>query len=180
MLRGVQKRLLKTDELPFCENTAVSRLCWRDGEITFDFLNDASHLSPEISTMQRQQRLKQGATDRADYSLWFEKAPEKAETWLAKLRSRTVGQLVLGAGDTQNSGVILDLSLDEAYRGRCFGQQLLGQAVSVLRNCGAREIQVSVPDANARAAHFFAENGFVPQTPGGAVLFKDIEVRPLP
>lgn len=114
--------------------------------------------------MQRQQRLKQGATDRADYSLWFEKAPDKAETWLAKLRSRTVGQLVLGAGDTQNSGVILDLSLDEAYRGRCFGQQLLGQAVSVLRNCGAREIQVSVPDANARAAHFFAENGFVPQT----------------
>ena len=180
VLRGVQKRLLKTDELPFCENTAVSRLCWRDGEITFDFLNDASHLSPEISTMQRQQRLKQGATDRADYSLWFEKAPDKAETWLAKLRSRTVGQLVLGAGDTQNSGVILDLSLDEAYRGRCFGQQLLGQAVSVLRNRGAREIQVSVPDANARAAHFFAENGFVPQTPGGAVLFKDIEVRPLP
>lgn len=118
VLRGVQKRLLKTDELPFCENTAVSRLCWRDGEITFDFLNDASHLSPEISTMQRQQRLKQGATDRADYSLWFEKAPDKAETWLAKLRSRTVGQLVLGAGDTQNSGVILDLSLDEAYRGR--------------------------------------------------------------
>lgn len=54
VLRGVQKRLLKTDELPFCENTAVSRLCWRDGEITFDFLNDASHLSPEISTMQRQ------------------------------------------------------------------------------------------------------------------------------
>ena len=124
--------------------------------------------------------LKQGATDRADYSLWFEKAPDKAETWLAKLRSRTVGQLVLGAGDTQNSGVILDLSLDEAYRGRCFGQQLLGQAVSVLRNCGAREIQVSVPDANARAAHFFAENGFVPQTPGGAVLFKDIEVCSLP
>ena len=76
--------------------------------------------------------------------------------------------------------MILDLSLDEAYRGRCFGQQLLGQAVSVLRNRGAREIQVSVPDANARAAHFFAENGFVPQTPGGAVLFKDIEVRPLP
>ena len=182
VLRGVQKRLLKTDELPFCENTAVSRLCWRDGEITFDFLNDASHLSPEISTMQRQKRLKQGAADRADYSLWFQKAPDAAETWLAKLRGKTVGQLVLGAGDAPNAGMILDLALDEGYRGRRFGQQLLGQAVSVLRNRGAKEIRVSVPDTNAQAAHFFAENGFVPQenTTDGTVLFKDIEVCALP
>ena len=69
VLRGMQKKLLKTDELPFCENTAVSRLRWEDGAVTFELLNDASHLSPEISTAIRQQRLKQGATDRADFSL---------------------------------------------------------------------------------------------------------------
>ena len=84
----MQKKLLKTDELPFCENTAVSRLRWEDGAVTFELLNDASHLTPEISTAIRQQRLKQGATDRADFSLWFEKAADAKETYLAKLRTR--------------------------------------------------------------------------------------------
>ena len=53
VLRGMQKKLLKTDELPFCENTAVSRLRWEDGAVTFELLNDASHLTPEISTAIR-------------------------------------------------------------------------------------------------------------------------------
>ena len=138
VLRGMQKKLLKTDELPFCENTAVSRLRWEDGAVTFELLNDASHLTPEISTAIRQQRLKQGATDRADFSLWFEKAADTHETYLAKLRDKTVGRLMLGSGNTTDTGVILDLSLDEPHRGRRFGQQLLGQAVCTERRRGAK------------------------------------------
>ena len=37
-----------------------------------------------------QQRLKQGATDRADFSLWFEKTADAKETYLAKLREMCI------------------------------------------------------------------------------------------
>lgn len=182
VLRGVQKRLLGSDDLPFCENTAVSRLHWRDGAVQFDFLNDASHLTPEISTAQRQLRLKNGAADRADYSLWFERTADAEETYAAKLRDRTIGQLVLGAGDTRGVGVIKELALDAAYRGRHFGQQLLGQAVCTLRGRGVKRLRAAVPAQNAEAMHFFLENGFsvLGQAENAAVLEKDIEVRPLP
>ena len=180
-LRAMQKRLLKTEDLPFCENTAVSRLRWDDGAVTFDFLNDGSHLSPEISTAIRQQRLKQGAAERADYSLWFEKTSDAPETYLAKLRDKTVGRLVIGAGEAKDTGVILDLELEAPHRGRRFGQQLLGQAVCTLRRRGVTRLLTSVPAQNADALHFFRENGFVlkEHTTDGALLEKDIEVRAL-
>ena len=182
VLRGVQKRLLKTDDLPFCENTAVSRLQWNDGQIAFDFLNDASHLTPDISTAQRQARLKQGATDRADFSLWFRQTEASSETYAAMLRGKTVGELVLGKPEYEDTGVIESLCLDEGFRGRRFGQQLLGQAVCTLRKRGAKRLFVTVPGKNADAQHFFLENGFVfsENTENGALLQKDIEVRLLP
>ena len=182
VLRGVQKRILKTDDLPFCENTAVSRLCWNDGEITFEFLNDASHLAPEISTAQRQKRLKQGATDRADFSLWFRQTEAALETYAAMLRGKTVGELVLGKTEREDVGVIESLCLDEGFRGRRFGQQLLGQAVCTLRKCGAKKLFVTVPEKNADAQHFFRENGFTfaENTETGVLLQKDIEVWHLP
>ena len=182
VLRGVQKRLLKTDDLPFCENTAVSRLQWNDGQIAFDFLNDASHLTPDISTARRQARLKQGATDRADFSLWFRQTEASTETYAAMLRGKTVGELVLGKTERGDTGVIERLFLDEGFRGRRFGQQLLGQAVCTLRKRGAKRLFVTVPEKNADAQHFFLENGFVfsENTENGALFQKDIEVRPLP
>ena len=182
VLRGVQKRILKTDDLPFCENTAVSRLCWRDGDVTFELLNDASHLMPEISTAIRQERLKHGAKDRADYSLWFEKQPEKLETYHAMLRDKAIGQVVFGRSMDPETGVIEELSLDAPYRGRRFGQQLLGQAVCVLRAQGAKRILAEVPEQNAAAQQFFRESGFQvkAQTENKTVLEKDIEVRALP
>ena len=181
-LRAIQKRLLKRDDLEFCENTAVSRLCWEDGAVTFELLNDASHLPPEISSVQRRKRLKQGSLDRADYSLWFEKAADSPEIYCAKLRDKTVGQLVLGAGETTDAGVILDLALDAPYRGRRFGQQLLGQAVCTLRARGAARLVTTVPEQNKDALHFFRENGFTPKehTASGVLLEKSIVVPSLP
>ncbi len=182
VLRGVQKRILGTDDLPFCENTAVSRLRWNDGEITFELLNDASHLTPDISTAKRQSRLKQGATDRADFSLWFRQTEAALETYAAMLRGKTVGELVLGKSEREDVGVIEELALDEGFRGRRFGQQLLGQAVCTLRKRGAKRLFVTVPEKNADAEHFFLENGFVfaENTETGVLLSKDIEVRSLP
>lgn len=160
VLRGAQMRLFAGQELPFCENTAVSRLRWQDGVVTADFLNDASHLTPEISTSERQKRLRQGAKERADYSLWF--TSRKDGVFDAMLRDRVVGELRLsrGAGEAV---VIENLELIEACRGRHFGQQLLGQAVSVARGQGAEQLTAVVPEDNAGARQFFLENGFAPQ-----------------
>lgn len=182
VLRGVQTRLLGNEKLPFCENTAVSRLCWQDGKVRFEFLNDASHLTPEISTARRQERLRQGSRERADYSLWFSPQDEDETRFLAMLRGKAVGELVLGKTIAHGAGRIETLALDTAFRGRRFGQQLLGQAVSVLRRKGARRIEVSLPGANGGARHFFEENGFTPQTGGrGEVaLGMCIEVPKLP
>ena len=178
----MQKRLLKLDDLALCENTGVSRLRWEDGAVTFELLNDASHLTPEISSAQRQKRLKRGSLDRADYSLWFERSANEPETYAAKLRDETVGQLVLGEGATKDTGVILELALDAPHRGRRFGQQLLGQAVCTLRRRGVTRLVTTVPAQNADALHFFRENGFVPKehAEDGERLELDIEVRPLP
>ena len=89
---------------------------------------------------------------------------------------------MLGSGDTTDTGVILDLSLDEPHRGRRFGQQLLGQAVCTERRRGVKRLAATVPERNADALHFFRENGFVlkEHTMDGAYLEMDIEVRPLP
>ena len=186
VLRGVQKRLLRTDDLPFCENTAVSRLRWEDGVVTFELLNDASHLTPEISTTVRQQRLKQGAKDRADFSLWFEKTADAQETYFAKLRDKTIGRLVLGEGETKDAGEILELALDAPYRGRRFGQQLLGQAVCTLRAKGKKQVQAYVSIDNKIALNFFIDNGFSPyayddrRKAARAGLSMNIEVPKLP
>ena len=89
---------------------------------------------------------------------------------------------MLGSGETKDTGVILDLSLDAPVRGRRFGQQLLGQAVCTERRRGAKRLAATVPERNADALHFFRENGFVlkEHTTDGAYLEMDIEVRPLP
>ena len=109
-------------------------------------------------------------------------AADAKETYLAKLRDKTVGRLMLGSGNTTDTGVILDLSLDEPHRGRRFGQQLLGQAVCTERRRGAKRLAATVPEQNADALRFFRENGFVlkEHTMDGAYLEMDIEVRPLP
>lgn len=172
ILRGVQMSLFAGQELPFCENTAVSRLCWRDGVVSADFLNDASHLTPDISTSARQERLKQGAHERADYSLWF---TGQEGVFTAMRREEAVGQLRLSR---EGAGVVRveNLELIESCRGRRFGQQLLGQAVSVSRQQGAQKLAAAVPQSNPGAAHFFLENGFAPE---GALLTMELGVPQL-
>ena len=53
VLRGVQKRLSGMDKVPYCDNTAVSKLVYEDGAFQFDYLNDNSHLPENISTFAR-------------------------------------------------------------------------------------------------------------------------------
>jgi probable phosphoglycerate mutase len=70
VLRGVQYLLSDNNWPPYCDNTAVSLLDYEDGKFTFEYLNDNSHLSDEISTFARQKWWRENA-DRGDYNMWF-------------------------------------------------------------------------------------------------------------
>lgn len=70
VLRGVQYVLRGCQWPPYCDNTAVSLLRYENGEFSFEYLNDNSHLDESISTFARQRWWREGG-DRADYNMWF-------------------------------------------------------------------------------------------------------------
>ena len=150
VLRGTLARLFfhdRFDSIPYCDNTAVSKLRWEGGVFTYDWLNDASHLSPEISTFARQKWWRQG--DRKDFNLWFrqpeagEALPERlncshteGEWWLAMLGKSPVGVVAI------TEDVVQQLRLLEEHREKLLEDQLLGQAVSRLRQGGYPKLRL--------------------------------------
>lgn len=145
------------------DNTAVSLLEYENGVFTPVFLYDNSHLNEAISTRARQRWWRQLG---GKFNLRFRPAaPEEAalpvpdfspaptdRVWIALLEEKAVGCLALNG-----SGLSL-LWLRPEYRHRRFGDQLLGQAVSVLRAQGLESFSVGVPTANLEALAFFARH----------------------
>ncbi len=81
VIRSMQRRLFAGAELPgYCDNTAVSLLEYEDGRFHAVYLNDNSHLPPEISTLARQNWWRGGK----DYNLWFR--PERDRDWYLACR----------------------------------------------------------------------------------------------
>lgn len=74
ILRGVQLKLFFDPEHPgkqHCDNTAVSRLFYENGHFTYDYLNDNSHLSSEISTLAKQNWWRSSGNTK-DFNLYYE------------------------------------------------------------------------------------------------------------
>ena len=169
VLRAFQQRLLGSEAVPYCDNTSVSRLTVEDGAFHIDFLNDASHLTPDISTFERQKWWRE-AGDRSDFNMWYrETAPGCFE---ALLRDTVVGRVstVIPAPET---GEITELKLEPDYRGRRLGEQLIGCAVCHLRAKGAKRLTVQLPPEHP-ARGFFHYFGFTEQ--GSGILERSIEV----
>lgn len=140
VMRGVLARLFYKDDfssMPYCDNTAVCKLFWEDGKYSYEYLNDATHLTPEISTFVRQKWWRTGGKD---FNLWFmpmEELPEGLaqpedswENYIAMLTHTPVGILSL-AGNR-----IMGMHLLPEYKGCLMEDQLLGQAVSRCRQQG--------------------------------------------
>lgn len=168
VLRGVQYLLLGGQWPNYCDNTAVSHIRYENGAFSIDFLNDTSHLSEEISTFARQKWWRQGG-DRRDFNMWF---TQRGDVTYAMLREREVGQIGF-----LPDGTIKTLFMYEDYRGRHFGQQLLGCAVSACRKAGAQTLRITLP-RDARELHFYRSCGFSEQSADGGLvtLVKDIRV----
>ena len=71
-------------EIGHCDNTGVSLLEYENGTFRAVYLNDNSHLSPEISTLARQNWWRQ-STGRKDRNLWFRPLQDDG-SWYAACR----------------------------------------------------------------------------------------------
>ncbi len=140
VMRGVLARLFYGDDfsaMPYCDNTAVCKLFWENGQYTYEYLNDASHLPAEISTFARQKWWRTGGKD---FNLWFRPmaeppaglpAPEAQwESSIAMLNHTPVGLLSI------HKNRIMGMHLLPEYTGCFMEDQLLGQAVSRCREQG--------------------------------------------
>ena len=110
VLRAFQQRLLGSENVPYCDNTSVSRLTVEDGTFRIDFLNDASHLTPDISTFERQKWWRK-AGDRSDFNMWYRR--DRTGCSDALLHDTVVGHVSTQLS-TPDTGEITALALEPA------------------------------------------------------------------
>ena len=164
VMRGVIQSLFfpEKENLGHSENTAVTKLRWENGTYTLEYLNDASHLPEEITTLGRQMWWRGGK--HTDFNMWYrDPTPEDLSmlaSWgipaeltvrISVLVDRAIGAVALRLpeGDTaQLAGMYL---LPE-YRGKGFSAQLLGEAISVARTAGKQWMILSEVMQQASAA----------------------------
>lgn len=173
VIRGTLMRLFfKGEEFtqPFCDNTGVCKLIYNQGEFSYEFINDNSHLPQELSTFALQFWWR-STGNRKDVNLYYlPYEPSKAlpagltvpETdsrgfaLAAILNGETVG-LVSMAAPEDDLGRILGMSLKEGMDGRLYGDQLLGTAFSHFRRLGCKRLAVNpgwYPDDIVRRYEF--------------------------
>ena len=160
VLRGVLSCLFfrpgDVSELPYADNTAVCRLFYDKGSFRADYLNDAGHLNPAISTRSRQKWWR--ASGFQNFNLWFLPAREREDA-LRKMDCDPDRCFSLSAGEkdafviamagedpigyvclSPRAGRIEKLWISPGFRGQMREDQLLGHCVSVLRPRGFRRI----------------------------------------
>lgn len=150
------------------DNTSVACLHWENGRYTLDYFNDASHLPPEISTLGRQ--LWWRGDGKKDFNMWFRDATAEDAPLFSALgiapegRVSVLGETPVGAvvyhKTDEMRGELCFLGLLPEHRGIGLAAQLLGEAISRLRDAGVREIILREPVQDAAAARLFAEYGF--------------------
>ena len=81
----------------------------------------------------------------------------------AKLGGKPVGMIELApeSGEKEGYGHIAFLCMDEEYRRRGLGIQLIGHAVSFYRPLGRTKLRLNVAADNKNAVKFYARYGFV-------------------
>lgn len=176
VLRGAMLQLFFPGEdaaVSHCENTAVTELTWEDGIYHLDLLNDDSHITPEISTLGRQNWWR---GDRyQDFNMWFRQAEETDHALLtaldcrplmpgdrvriAMLRDTPAGVVVTRRCDDETGGLVY-LALLPEHRGIGLAAQLLGEAVCSLRASGAKWLELLAPVTEEGARRLFQSYGF--------------------
>lgn len=167
VLRGVLQTLFFPNDrnaVEHCENTAVSCVRYENGNYALELLNDASHISSEISTLGRQMWWRGDETK--DFNLRYRDAtpedlpflqslgfpPQEGQRIRIALRSDTV----VGAVATCRDELVF-LGLAAEHRGIGLAPQLLGEAVSIARDGGFESLCLR----RSTTEKLFARYGFV-------------------
>ncbi len=171
VLRGVQQRLFFPEkrDLPHSENTAVSKLLWDGSGFQYEYLNDASHLPQEITTLGRQQWWRGG--EHKDFNMWYRDAqtvdapllaalgcPSGELVRIAALADEPAGALVLGSIDDKTDELV-HLALLPSQRGKGLSAQLLGEAVSLARRRKKTALRLHLPVEHPAARTLFQTYG---------------------
>lgn len=184
VMRGVMLALFPDAEIPHCDNTAVTRLFYEDGQFTLDYFNDNSHLTGGLSTLSRQKWWR-GDGKRQDVNLWFRpgftpvaglSAPE-GETYTALCGEEPAGLLVLR--DRGEAGEIAYLGLAERYRGQGLAVQLYGHAVLTFRAAGKTRLMLTRPDDGQALDPLLRQMDLRPDSRGCCEADLRIQVFPL-
>lgn len=170
VLRGILQRLFYPNDrnaVAHCENTAVTHLTYENGQYHLEFLNDASHITPEISTLGRQMWWRGGG--KKDFNMWYRAASPSDAPLLQSLGvCPKEGQMVrvsmlvntpTGVVVTQGEELVFFGLLSE-HRGIGLSAQLLGEAVSIARADGLKQLRICVPVEHPAAAHVLENYGF--------------------
>ncbi len=171
VLRGsLSKLFFPNDNCPVkhAENTAVSLLHWENGSYCYEFINDASHITQEISTLGKQQwwrgagchdfnlRYTDAAAENTPllHALGITPLPGTAVR-IAYLVQEPVGALVVRR-ENADCGALDFFGLLPEHRRRGLSAQLLGEAISILRECGCKTMRI-VSEVTAPAARHLLE-----------------------
>ena len=156
VIRGLLMRLFfgdSTENVPYSDNTGVSHLFYDKGVITYDFLNDGSHMPESLSTYALQ-RWWRATDNRREANCYFVPYSDnillpkglampdrdsQGECYVAMLHDAPVGvvSLAKAEGDT---GSIIGMTLKEGMEGRMYADQMLGQAFSRFRTHGCTRL----------------------------------------
>ncbi len=168
VLRGSLQTLFFPDQdnaIPHCENTAVSCLYYENGDFRMEYLNDASHITPEISTLGRQMWWRGGKN--RDFNMWY-RDPEEADAPLLHALQCPKGKLRISMLDGSatgavviRDGVLLHFALLPEFRGRGLSAQLLGEAINLCRKEGHKLLTVDREPEHPAALHVLEQYGFV-------------------
>ena len=185
--------------MPYCDNTAVTLLTYDDGSFHVEYMGDNSHLKIETSTLANQVWWR-SEEESAMENMYFLPLDEARDSGILKefcgegyTRSNvnkeyttfiTEGPIgMVGLGEASGAGQPCDaeagwinyMYLKPGYRGRCYGVQMIGQAISDSRKQGKSKLREIIPPGDG-LLRYYEKYGFllIDSRDGMYIVEKDI------
>lgn len=177
VLRGSLQTLFfpgQDGAIAHCENTAVTCLRFENGEFTLEYLNDASHITEDISTLGKQMWWR-GEKYR-DFNMWY-RDPEEGDSAFLSQFDIPEGKLRISMLDEDATGVIVVrdgilryFALAPEFRGRKLSPQLLGEAIAMARAMGCETLSLPCEPEHPGALRILEEYGFQDSPPALRII----------
>jgi len=194
LVKGIASH--EIDEMPYCDNTAVSAINYDNGELEIEYLSDNSHLNYEESTLAHQtwwrteikwvnenlrfMPLNEVASEDL-LRIFRAKAGKRAHVdmqYAAFLTDEPVGILGLDTIRDRSKGIgwISYLHIVPGHRKKTFGTQLLGVAVSDFRKLKREKLRIEIPSGSL-GINFMSKWGFTVLDVSYSICLMEKDIR---